>query len=209
MSLIRALWWLAAAAVTLPFLDVAWRTLPSRRNRFVEHAVRPRLVLGALEIGLAVLYLTVARGRMRLVPGSEAAVPLPLAALGATVALAGALIAAWAKVTLGRLFSATFGVKEGHRLVTTGPYAIVRHPIYTGMVAFLAGSALVWNDLALLAVAAAAALLFAAHVRVEEEMFLRHFGDDYRRYQERTPALVPAVWRGRRRRRPAAGGVPR
>ncbi|HKG90702.1 MAG TPA: isoprenylcysteine carboxylmethyltransferase family protein [Gemmatimonadaceae bacterium] len=197
MSLARALWWLAAAAVTLPFLDVAWRTLPSRRNRFVEHATRARLILGAAELALAVLYLAAARGRVRLAAGPDPRPALLLALLGAPLALAGGLLAAWAKVTLGRLFSATFGVKEGHRLITSGPYAVVRHPIYAGLVAFLAGSALVWNDAALLGVAAAAALLFAAHVRVEEAMFIRHFGEAYRQYQRRTPALLPLV--GRRR----------
>jgi protein-S-isoprenylcysteine O-methyltransferase Ste14 len=186
----QVVWWASAVVGLLAFRD----TLPltaGRRTRWVERRGGARLGLAAVEVGAVALYLLVARGRWPLARADVAVAALALA--GALLTAAGALLAIRAKRALGRDFSATFGVKEGHTLVTTGPYALVRHPIYTGLLTVAVGSALVWNDAALLAVAAVVAASFVAHVRVEEELFVRHFGDAYRDYQRTTPALVPGA----------------
>mgnify|MGYP006214188579 CR=1 FL=1 len=85
------------------------------------------------------------------------------------------------------------GVQEGHRLVTSGPYAVVRHPIYLGLIDFLIGSALYFNDVALLTAAFLFVIWFAAQIRIEERFFAAHFGDEWLEYQARTPALFPRV----------------
>lgn len=183
----RLIWWIALVVGTVPFWDMPRLTLGSTRTRWVEHAARPRVVLALLEGALLVMYFVFARGRWEI-----SASPRPVVLmLGAVLALAGALLAAWGKIALGHLFSATFGIKEGHRLVTSGPYALVRHPIYTGIITFIAGTALAWNDAALLLVAASFFVLFSAHVRVEERLFARHFGGEFTRYRASVPALLP------------------
>jgi protein-S-isoprenylcysteine O-methyltransferase Ste14 len=191
VEIARFLWWMAAAALIIPFVDVLQRTFG--RKDWIERATRPRLILAVLEVATLVAWLFV-RGRWGLLPFRDAAVTTA----GAVLALTGALFAAWAKARLGRLFSAQLGVQADHQLITTGPYAVVRHPIYLGIVDFVLGSALFWNDIALLGVGILYIVFFAAQIRVEEGIFARHFGEEWERYRASTPALFPRVLRTRR-----------
>jgi protein-S-isoprenylcysteine O-methyltransferase Ste14 len=182
------LWWMAAAGLVVPFLDILQRTFGPRH--WVERATRTRVILGVLEIGTLALWVAL-HGRWRFLPLQDGGVALA----GAVLALTGALLAAWAKAYLGRFFSPQLGVQEGHRLVTTGPYAIVRHPIYLGLIDFLIGSALYWNDVALLGVGLLFVAYFAAQLRVEERFFARHFAAEWQEYTAQTPALFPRLRR--------------
>lgn len=175
---------MAVAALVLPFVDIVQRTLGG--SAWVERATRPRLVLGVLEIGTLVAWLAV-RGRWRFLPVQDDGV----AVAGAVLALTGALLAAWSKARLGRLFSPQLGVQEGHSLITTGPYAVVRHPMYLGIIDFMIGTALYLNDVALLAAGLLFVIWFSAQLRIEERMFAEHFGAEWDAYRERTPALLP------------------
>src|SRR5437868_7054068 len=136
-------WWAIAAACALFFLDTPFRTFG---QSYARKRHRERLIMLSLEPDLLALWAVawlVLRWRWPLVPGALAA---PLAVAGLLLALAGTILAVWAKLELGRWFSASFGVKPGHVLVTGGPYAITRHPIYTGLLALLAGGALATNS---------------------------------------------------------------
>jgi protein-S-isoprenylcysteine O-methyltransferase Ste14 len=190
MRLAYFVWLVACTALVLPFTDLLWR---SARSSWVERAFTARLVLFTLEVAAigawAFLY-----GRWRILPQPDAI----MAGAGAVLALTGGLLSAWARVTLGTLFSVHLGVQREHRLVTGGPYAIVRHPMYLGIIDFILGSALVWNDAGLLALALAFVFFFSAQLRFEEQIFARHFGAEYDDYRSRVPALLP----GFRRRRP-------
>lgn len=186
MEAARFLWWMAAAALVLPFLDLVQRTIGPKQ--WLDRATRERVLLGVLEVGTLLAWLVV-RGRWRFLPEHDPGVALA----GAVLALTGALFAAWGKARLGRLFSPHLGVQEGHRLVTSGPYAVVRHPIYLGLIDFLIGSALYFNDVALLTAAFLFVIWFAAQIRIEERFFAAHFGDEWLEYQARTPALFPRV----------------
>jgi protein-S-isoprenylcysteine O-methyltransferase Ste14 len=184
MEIARFLWWMAAAALVLPFLDIVQRTFG--RRPWVERATRARVILAVLEGGTLVAWLFV-RGRWRFLSEQDTAVALA----GAVLALTGALFAAWAKTRLGRHFSPQLGVQAQHRLVTTGPYAVVRHPIYLGLIDFLIGSALFFNDAGLFVAGLLFVVFFAAQIRIEERLFERHLGDEWREYRSRTPALFP------------------
>lgn len=185
-------WLMGTTALVLPFMDVLWR---SRRMAWLERAYRARLVLFILE-GTAVLVWVLLRGTYRILPEADAA----MAVAGAILALTGGLLAAWSKHTLGGLFSVHLGVQRDHRLITTGPYAIVRHPMYLGIIDFIFGSALVWNDAGLLVLAGAFVVFFLFQIRYEEDVFARFFGAEYDRYRDRIPALLPRLWPLRRRR---------
>jgi protein-S-isoprenylcysteine O-methyltransferase Ste14 len=110
---------------------------------------------------------------------------------GALLVACGVLLCVWGKLRLGRWFSATFGVKVGHELVTDGPYAITRHPIYSGLLLTLFGSALAWQSLLTLGLALLMSMTLFFHTVYEELLFERHFGDAYRDYRRRVPRLVP------------------
>ncbi len=113
--------------------------------------------------------------------------------IGAALTLAGMLFSIWARVHLGRNWSGTVTVKQEHELVTSGPYRIVRHPIYTGLLLAIAGSAIAWGDWrGLLALAIAAAALWRK-LRLEERWMRETFGASYVAYSERVAALIPFV----------------
>jgi protein-S-isoprenylcysteine O-methyltransferase Ste14 len=99
----------------------------------------------------------------------------------------------WARAWLGRNWSADVTVKEQHELVRSGPYALVRHPIYTGVLLALVGSALAvdkWRGLLGLLLIAAG---FVRKLMVEEKFMLAEFGDGYQRYRAEVPALIPFI----------------
>jgi protein-S-isoprenylcysteine O-methyltransferase Ste14 len=124
---------------------------------------------------------------------------LPLAqwrvwdAIGAAVNLAGLLFTVWARVHLGRNWSATVTLKEDHELVTSGPYGVVRHPIYTGLLLGVVGLAIAHGEWRSLLGVVIVALAFWRKLRIEESWMLEQFGDVYRSYRQRVAALIPGV----------------
>jgi protein-S-isoprenylcysteine O-methyltransferase Ste14 len=94
---------------------------------------------------------------------------------------------------LGRNWSGAVTIKDGHELVTSGPYALVRHPIYTGLLLAFLGSAVALGDWrGALAFALAAGALWRK-LRLEERWMREQFGDAYQAYSQRVAALVPFV----------------
>lgn len=95
---------------------------------------------------------------------------------------------------LGRHWRAGAVVTEDHELVTGGPYGVVRHPVYTALLAMVLGSALLvarwWAGLLAVAVYVAGTEL---RIMVEDRLLLEHFGERFKRYQERTAAWLPPV----------------
>jgi protein-S-isoprenylcysteine O-methyltransferase Ste14 len=102
----------------------------------------------------------------------------------------------WARRHLGRLWSAAVMRKEGHRVVDTGPYRFVRHPIYTGFIVIYVGMAIISTSvLAYLAVPLIALGLWLK-ARVEEQFLIEQLGREaYDAYGARTPMLVPRIQR--------------
>ena len=127
-------------------------------------------------------------------------VPGPLAALLALFALAlawaSSLFALWAQRTLGREWSFEARLVEGHRLVTAGPYAIVRHPIYAAMCGlwFATGLAVArpWG----LVLGVLPMLLGTwIRVRLEDSLMRGAFGETFEAWAKRVPAVVPGLQR--------------
>ncbi len=111
--------------------------------------------------------------------------------LGALLTAIGVAFACWARAHLGRNWSATVSVKQDHELIRTGPYALVRHPIYTGMLLAILGTAITigqWR--AVLALLIAFASLWRK-LRLEERYMSETFGEEYQRYRAHTKALIP------------------
>jgi len=110
----------------------------------------------------------------------------------AILTFAGILFAWWARIYLGRLWSGAITRKENHFIVDTGPYALVRHPIYTGLIgATLATGAAQATFTAILGCAFIATGLWLK-ARTEERFLSAELGHEaYARYQRRVPMLVP------------------
>ena len=115
----------------------------------------------------------------------------------AFITAAGLLFTVWARVYLGRNWSGVVTIKQGHELIDTGPYALVRHPIYTGLLVAFIGSAMALGEWrGLLAVLIAWAALWRK-LRLEERWMTERFGEQYVAYCQRVPALVP-FWKWKR-----------
>jgi protein-S-isoprenylcysteine O-methyltransferase Ste14 len=84
-------------------------------------------------------------------------------------------------------------VREGHQLRTSGPYALTRHPIYTGLLGILLGTMLVASSGQWIAPFPVAVILIEFKIRIEERYMTAEFPDEYPRYRQRVPQLVPGL----------------
>jgi protein-S-isoprenylcysteine O-methyltransferase Ste14 len=112
---------------------------------------------------------------------------------GTVICVLGLIFTLWARKTLAGNWSSNVTFKRDHELIRTGPYRIVRHPIYTGLLAMFLGTAIyigqVRGGISLLLVA----IGFWIKLNQEERLLLRHFPDAYPAYQREVRALVPFV----------------
>ncbi|MCL4437677.1 isoprenylcysteine carboxylmethyltransferase family protein [Patescibacteria group bacterium] len=113
--------------------------------------------------------------------------------IGAAICALGVALAIWARWHLGKNWSPRPSVKENHELITSGPYRFVRHPIYTGMITALFGSALAGSFFWLIIFIVSGAV-FVNRVRIEEGLMEQQFPKKYAEYKKRTKALIPFVW---------------
>lgn len=110
---------------------------------------------------------------------------------GLLMVLVGLAFAVWARRTLGRNWSGTVTVKQDHELIRTGPYRYVRHPIYSGILLAVLGTAVAfgeWRGLLAFILLTASLLL---KVRMEERFMSESFPNEYPRYRAEVPALIP------------------
>jgi protein-S-isoprenylcysteine O-methyltransferase Ste14 len=143
------------------------------------------LLIGGVLLGVRELPWAAALG-MRLWPRS-----FPVYCVGFVILIAGLGFAVWARMHLGRNWSGAVTVKQGHELIRTGPYGYVRHPIYTGILAGVIGTAICSGTLrALLGFVIIAAAL-TRKLRKEEEFMREVFPGQYQQYCAAVPALIP------------------
>lgn len=111
--------------------------------------------------------------------------------IGLLMTACGVGLAIWARYTLGKNWSGTVTIKNEHELIRTGPYALTRHPIYTGFLLALLGSAVTvgeWRGLV------GVAIMLAAYLRkigIEENWLSQEFGERYQQYRHQVKALIP------------------
>jgi protein-S-isoprenylcysteine O-methyltransferase Ste14 len=118
---------------------------------------------------------------------------LMLDGIGFVSSIAGIAFAIGARVLLGTNWSAMVTQKENHELVRRGPYAIVRHPIYSGALLGMLGTAIVFGQLRGFLAVGIAFIAWWMKSRVEERFMVDLFGDQYRRYQAEVRALIPGL----------------
>jgi len=173
------------------YWGVSARSRPSAAER--KEALPSRLAyLGLLALAIALLALDPPiEGPLqgRFVPAGMAA-----SLIGLAVLLLGLLFAVTARQHLGRNWSARVSLGEGQQLVRTGPYRVVRHPIYLGGIVGVAGTAIVIGEVRALLAVALVVVVAVLKLRTEEALLGDHFGPAYRRYQQDVKALIPFLY---------------
>jgi protein-S-isoprenylcysteine O-methyltransferase Ste14 len=116
-----------------------------------------------------------------------------LVGLGLAMLIVFTAFTLWARAALGTMWTSSAVVKDDHVLCTDGPYGITRHPIYTGLLGMLAGTALIeglgrWVAFVMLGV-----LLIGLKIRAEERLLDRALGGAYDQYRQRVPLLIPRL----------------
>jgi protein-S-isoprenylcysteine O-methyltransferase Ste14 len=178
MWLVWGTYWMVAAFRTKPTL---WRESIVSRTSHV-------LLLLAAAILLAKPRWLPPILSARLVPAGNL---LPI--LGALMVASGLGFAAWARAHLGQNWSGIITVKVGHTLVRTGPYRVVRHPIYTGLLLAVIGTAVAIGEWRGVVAIVCALIGFLRKIRVEEQRMAENF-PEYAQYRRKTAALIPLLY---------------
>jgi protein-S-isoprenylcysteine O-methyltransferase Ste14 len=184
INIVRACWiiflvvWLFAAASTKPSV---YREGSEQRRRY--------------SILLVIGYLLLLNGRRfpypldaHVIPPTEA-----MASIGAFLCIAGLAFSIWARAALGPNWSAAVSLKEGHELIERGPYRVVRHPIYTGMLTMFIATVIVLGYLGGIVGAVLVFVSFWIKLGDEEKLMLKQFPDQYPAYQKRVKRIIPFV----------------
>ncbi len=119
------------------------------------------------------------------------AVSSSLAVAGFASALLGLAIAVWARIHLGQYWSDQVVLKVDHRLIRTGPYAYMRHPIYSGVLLGVAGTAVVLGEWRGVAALLLLLINYAIKARREEKILAEQFGEEFSLHQRQAGFLLP------------------
>lgn len=113
--------------------------------------------------------------------------------VGLALVVVGIAFSVWARVWLAGNWSSDVTLKHGHELIVDGPYLWARHPIYTGILIALSGTALAIGEWRGVIAVAIAAVAFWRKIGLEEALLRREFGQQYADYAHRVKALIPFV----------------
>ena len=150
-----------------------------------------RWVIGALTlIGLLAAYLPAYTDRKEFWTIDGDAVRW----LGVVLFAAGGVLRLWPVFVLGHQFSGLVAIQPGHRLVTSGIYALIRHPSYLGLLVNSLGWALAFRSIVGLLLTALLVPPLAARIRAEERLLRTQFGEEYEDYCRRTSRLIPGLY---------------
>lgn len=112
---------------------------------------------------------------------------------GAALTVSGILFCFWARTILGKNWSGTVTIKQNHELILRGPYAFVRHPIYTGLLMGLLGTAVVFGLARCFVGVFICGLGLWIKSQAEEKFMLQQFGEQYVSYRRQVRALIPYI----------------
>ncbi|CAN5489151.1 phosphatidylethanolamine N-methyltransferase family protein [soil metagenome] len=166
----------------------------TRRSRSQTGTRQDRSTLGVLWL---VIMASIAAGVYvaQYFPAAALAHGREIASAGVALFVAGLFLRWWAIITLGRFFTVDVSIEKDHEVVERGPFRLVRHPSYTGVLLAFVGFALtLGNWVAGLVVLLPIALAFNYRMKVEEEALSAALGSRYTDYMKRTKRLVPLVY---------------
>jgi protein-S-isoprenylcysteine O-methyltransferase Ste14 len=178
---------IAVWCVVKIYWDVAAKSAAPAESS--ESRASRRVHLALTTAAQLLVFLPVYGLRQRWLPVSAA-----VTAAGLTLNAMGLVLAIWARQCLGRFWSGNITIKVEHQLVRSGPYRILRHPIYTALLGLYLGTAIVCGELHALLGLALAIAAFLRKIRLEEANLLIAFSAGYRQYRGETWALIPGVF---------------
>jgi len=114
--------------------------------------------------------------------------------IGLAFTALGLAFSVWARFSIGTNWSARIEMKQGHQLIRRGPYAIVRHPIYSGFMMATLGTAIAFAEWSGLVAFALIVMAWGYKARLEESAMIEQFGSEYEQYRGKVKGLVPFVW---------------
>jgi protein-S-isoprenylcysteine O-methyltransferase Ste14 len=176
---------------------LSWRTAVRAGGRveFKEGKVNMavRAVLGLGYIGALIVYAFFPS----FLAWAAFSLPAWVRWIGAGITGAALLLLAWVQWSLGKNFSTTLHLRQGHLLVTEGPYRWVRHPMYTALFLLGVGFLLLTANWAVgVPLIVALPILVAVRIGNEEALMIEQFGDEYRAYMQQTGQFLPRLVRG-------------
>jgi protein-S-isoprenylcysteine O-methyltransferase Ste14 len=152
-----------------------------------------RLILGAVVVAAVIL---IRRGGA--LSAYTGAVLWPstvvIGVIADVVTLGGLAVVLWARYVLGENWSGSPAIKENHELIERGPYAYVRHPIYSGLLVMILGAAILYGRVSGFALLVAAFIGIGFKAFQEERLLTRHFPTAYPEYRARVKALIPFMF---------------
>jgi protein-S-isoprenylcysteine O-methyltransferase Ste14 len=182
LQIIAGIWIIFMAFLYIPALLF---NAPVERKSF--RYVRRSIILVIIAIILIVILTRYESDTLifRIIPDS------PLAGItGIVLTIAGLGFSAWARIHLGRYWSSMVMVKVGHRIIRTGPYRVVRNPMYTGLLVAYVGAAIVLGEiLAFVALGIGIAAVWVK-IKAEEEILFEKFGEEYLQYKRKVKAAI-------------------
>jgi protein-S-isoprenylcysteine O-methyltransferase Ste14 len=150
-----------------------------------SRAVHEQLVLA----GIVLLFAPIPGLTGRFLPDT-----LTTAAIGLGTQLAATLFYFWSRTYLGRLWSGQITIMQGHHLVETGPYRLLRHPLYTGVIGMFVGTAIVSGQYHALLGIAMCIIAYARKIPMEEAALRAEFGEAFEEYRRKRWAFIPWVY---------------
>jgi protein-S-isoprenylcysteine O-methyltransferase Ste14 len=157
----------------------------TKKDRGSFIVLRICIIPGVVLLGLSVKF----------VPAAEIRPPLGAAIAGIVIFSAGESLRVWSRITLGRYFTYQVMTSKDQPVITSGPYRILRHPSYAGLLLMVIGvGAAFGNWLGLAALTLATLLGLSYRIYVEEKALLEELGDNYHTYAEHHKRLIPFVW---------------
>ena len=185
---------LQAAVVPWIALIVVW----------VVGALRTKRTIQSQSSASQLLYTAILIAGVYLIFANQSGIPwldhqlypvtVPIALVGLLAVLMGVAFSVWARLMLGGNWSNRVTVKENHTLVRTGPYRIVRHPIYSGILLGMLGSALQRGGIRCFVGVLICGFSFWLKTRAEERFMVQSFGEQYLQYRHRVKALAPFIF---------------
>ncbi len=185
---------MALAATSLLVVGLVVLVYEARRTRPepIVHDSGPLAAVNYLGIlGFAAVGLGSALTALGTLEGQPAEVELPVRVTGILLVWAAGVLAIWGLRSIGRDIASAAEVRPDTRLITSGAFGLVRHPLYLSILAIWAGGALALQSWLMAILVCVLVPLFVARSRLEERILLNRFGGDYAAYASQVPMLLP------------------